>query len=115
MSVFHCTIDENVRSILLEGINPLKATTLKKVSWYCTIGKVAWAIHHVAKRHGWNPAHVQIIVANLHEDALFPTQWPGVYKLHCVLDPRSLRVLPDEWADLLFRKPSLNTEYLRTL
>ena len=115
MSLFHCTIDNAINPIMREGIDPLHSQSSKRVVWLCQLGKVANTIKHVAKVHGWNPMHVQVIAVNATFETFYPSRWQGTFISRSVVPRDLLRVVPSEWVDLLFRKPTLSKAYFRTL
>ena len=62
VSIFlHCTPRVNVKSILRGGIDPAYSRTQWSVCWFCAPCRRAWAIAHVADRHGVSPAEVAVL------------------------------------------------------
>ena len=53
--VYHWTHRHNVASILARGLLPSYAHTCREEVWVCGVSRIAWALAHIAQRHGWSP------------------------------------------------------------
>ena len=51
MLLYHVTLEENVRSIMIEGIRPDLARGKAQASWYVSKAGILWAIAHTSLRH----------------------------------------------------------------
>jgi hypothetical protein len=65
----HATLHQHLASILAEGLDPARATTLPPLVWLHTPGRTPWAVLHVVRRHG--VALTDVIVL----DVQVPRQW----------------------------------------
>ena len=68
--LLHVTLRRNIPSIYRNGINPAFSRTQWRVCWFCPRSRRAWAIAHVAERHGVDPSEVVVLRVSLPRDQL---------------------------------------------
>lgn len=51
MRLYHVSLKARTPNIMTKGIDPSYSQGARKECWYVTMGKLAWAMLHVQKRH----------------------------------------------------------------
>ncbi len=70
--LLHITLRRNLPSIYALGIDPSFSLGQLRVCWFCSPRRRAWAVAHVADRHGVSPAEVAVIRVDLPRSQLQP-------------------------------------------
>jgi hypothetical protein len=66
MMLLHCTLESRFwKSIDKEGLDPARAQTRRKVVWLVRRRKLAWALAHLRKIHGWGKRRAVVLVVDL--------------------------------------------------
>jgi hypothetical protein len=65
----HAKLHQHLASILVEGLDPARATATPLLVWLHTPGRIPWAVLHVVRRHG--VALTDVIVL----DVQVPRSW----------------------------------------
>ena len=68
--LIHVTPRRNLQSIYALGIDPSFSLGQLRVCWFCSPRRRAWAVAHVADRHGISPAEVAVIRVSVLRDQL---------------------------------------------
>jgi hypothetical protein len=79
MTLFHWTPRKNLAAILKRGLLPHYAVGNKRTVWACRRTKAAWALLHVAMRHGFDPDQFVLIEVKVTHSKIRKTCWRGVY------------------------------------
>ena len=64
-TLLHVTPRRNVPSIYRLGISPAFAVGPIAACWFCAPSRRAWAVEHIAERHGVDPSQVAVIRVNV--------------------------------------------------
>lgn len=89
--VYHWTHRNNLASIYADGLDPSYATGEKPWVWACVEARAAWALVHIATRHGWNPDEMVCIRLVCREDEWEPYGTTGVYYSRLVVSSSRFR------------------------
>ena len=87
----HATLRQHLASILVEGLDPTRATDAPPLVWLHTPGRTPWAVLHVVERHGAALGDVILL------DVQVPRSWlqraeRGLWTCDRVIAPARLRV-----------------------
>ena len=63
--LLHCTPRRNLPSIYRLGVSPAFAQGPRAECWFCAGSRRAWAVEHVAERHGVDPSDVVVLRVNV--------------------------------------------------
>lgn len=58
---YHATHVSNLHSIQATGLETARSTGKAKRVWMVPARHIGWAIHHAAKRHGWEVSDMVVI------------------------------------------------------
>ena len=87
MLVYHITHRRNLKSVKMHGLQPCMATGKRQVVWVVRGDKIAWAVAHVARHHGWTVSTLRVLPVPTVTTTLRRTCWAGVYTCSHVLTP----------------------------
>lgn len=76
--VYHVTTRYRADLIAAKGIDPARSKGKLKVSWYVAAPMLAWAIAHVALRHGTPLENIVVIPVTMPHEKLTRTRWKNV-------------------------------------
>jgi hypothetical protein len=65
MHLYHITPRKNLESILAAGLVPSAAKGRRKVVWFCSPSKLAWALHHLAIHHDLELCELAVLCVEL--------------------------------------------------
>ena len=68
--LLHATHRRNLPSIRRLGVSPAFSQGPRAECWFCARSRRAWAVEHVAERHGWPPADVVVVRVSVPRDLL---------------------------------------------
>ncbi len=86
--LFHVTPSRNLRSIRSLGVSPAFALGRYQACWYCSRSLIAWAVEHVAERHGVPVSEVSVLRVNVPRRLLVPRgrgKWTCAREVHSVV------------------------------
>ena len=69
-SLLHVSPRRNLSSLYKHGVSPDFAQCLRAECWFCAPSLRAWAIAHVAERHGVAPADVVVLRVRVSRDQM---------------------------------------------
>lgn len=78
--LYHATHLKNAYPITQEGILTCHSTGALELVWLVERSMISYAVHHVAKRHGWDVRDVCVVEVD--ETNLNPwgSAWPGIFR-----------------------------------
>lgn len=68
--LFHVSPRRNLSSIYRVGVSPAFAAGARAECWFCSASKKAWAVEHVAERHGVPVSEVVVLRVNVRRSLL---------------------------------------------
>ena len=68
--LLHVTPRRNLPSIYRLGVSPAFSESQWSVCWFCSPARRAWAIAHVADRHGVSPSEVAVVRVSIRRGLL---------------------------------------------
>lgn len=88
--IYHITPEENIPSILMQGICPSYATGKMQASWYVSKAHIEWAMIHTSVAHHTmiDELAVCAVLANAH--GLYKFFKPGFYYTYETYQPESI-------------------------
>jgi hypothetical protein len=86
-ALYHVTPKKNRMSIYTLGINPSFSRGSAKRSWWCSYGRLQWAIAHVAAQHGVREDQIIVFVHPFHHKQIKKFSVTGVYYTKNVVRP----------------------------
>ncbi len=84
---FHVTPSRNIPSIRDLGIDPYFSLGKRPECWFCSRSLIAWAVEHVAERHGVPVSAVSVLRVNVPRSQLVSR---GRGKWTCAKEVRSI-------------------------
>lgn len=76
---YHWTSRSALDRIVWTGLDPDYAEGKLKVVWFCDYSRVAYALGHIAYRHGWTPDEMVLLRFPCLGVSYAYTAWPGIF------------------------------------
>jgi len=109
IQLYHVTTRYRADLIAANGIDPSRSKGKRKVSWYVEYQMLAWAIAHVALRHGTPLNNIVVISCSPRRVYVQQTRWQHVYTCNMIHfpDPREFSSARKCLRQLLAGNPEL--------
>jgi RNA:NAD 2'-phosphotransferase (TPT1/KptA family) len=88
--VYHWTHRGNLESIMATGLDPAYSEGRLPRVWVCGHHRIAWAMTHVATRHGWDPDDLVCLRIDASCVERKPTHLHYVYTCRDVIPPSAI-------------------------
>lgn len=109
MYLYHVTPQDNVASIMRQGLDPLRSRGMLALCWLCDPDRIAWAARHLWQRKRCRMSEAVIIRVATDEHPISRAATPGLWITGRLISPRALWVM-GRAVDLC---PSLDARPLR--